>query len=238
MRLGIPVTVLLFACTVILSSQHAEASQPIKGVTVTIEKTCQLSKSCLTYTDIKHLDNSPKQIGELITKNGKTYRAYDAKQDNPEWLRFIGKTFTIIDAPPKINERLHTITITNQLPQYIMPSQYKVTEVKSGDAKPTTSTRTYSHSWYVDRLCHNAIITAKDWKVLLPAMIDHLNSGCKTTMPYPNTTNDVKDLTKHDISTSYKAKEQKWLDQIKKDCLKQRNACIDLKQPTRAGLKA
>ncbi len=235
MRLGLSITII--ACTIILSTIQAEAAQPIKGVAVTIEKTCQLSKNCVTYADLAPYDNSPKQIGELVTKNGVTKRMYTPIQDNPEWLRFIGKSFVIIDAPPKIADRVHQITITSDLKQYHMPSQYTVKEVKNNDAKPTTSVRQYSHSWYVDRMCHNGTITSKDWKTLLPAMIDHLNSGCKTPMPYSNISQDIKPITKTPIGTSYKYKHDTWLETIKKDCTKQRNACTDLKQPTRAGLK-
>lgn len=219
-----------------MSSQHAEAAQPIKGIAIYIDKTTQISKK-VTYTDLKDYDNSPKEIGQLITKNGITKRIYTDKQNNSEWLRFSDKPIIVVDAPGNVANKLKTMTIASQLPEFLRPDQYKVTEFKSGDAKAVKSIRMTSHSWYVDSRCRDGIITAHDWKVLLPAMIQYLNSDCTGSMPYNNTKSDIKLLTKHDISTSYKYKDEKWLDIIKKDCLQKRNSCTDLKQPTRAGLK-
>lgn len=230
--------ILIMTCTIVITFHYAEAAyNPIKAVGVYVDRTCQLSSTCVSYTDLKYLDNSPRTIGELETKNGITKRVYTPKQNNAEWLRFSGLEFVVVDPPSNIAGRIKLITISTDLKQFIKSDQYSVKEYNNTNMKAQLTVRNYSHSWSVDKGCYQAIITGKDWKVLLPAMIEHLRSDCTQPMPYSNISQDIKPITKHDISTSYKSKFDKWESQIKKDCTKQRNACTDLKQPTRAGLK-
>lgn len=241
MRLGIALLVITIIIPLNAAPYHAEAA-PITAVGIYIEKPCQLSKNCVSYNTIKSFDTTPKKIfGELVTKGMETKRVYTAKQNNPEWLRFYNFSI-IVDPPSKVAERIKMITIKTQLDQFIIPGQYTVKEYNHTnhnatiDAKPTQSVRYYSHSWNVDKRCTEAQISGKNWKTLLPNMIEHLKSDCKTPMPTDNITADIKPYTKHDISKSYKAKDQKWRDQIIKECTKSRNACMDLQQPTRGGL--
>lgn len=237
MRLGILVVIL--ACTISLLVNNAEAAKPnIKAVGIWIERSCQMSEKCVQYSDIKYLDNSPRSIGELVTKNGITKRISTPIQNNVEWLRYSQMDFTVIDPPGNFNSRIKSITIVSNLDQFIQPSQYKVTELSTNpEIKPTSSVRYYSHGWKVDSSCYTASVDGTQWKTLLEPMIKYLQSNCTTEMPYSNIKADIKPLTKQDLSSSYKAKDQKWRDYIKENCIKSRNACTTLEQPTRAGLK-
>lgn len=238
-RLGVIIATIL---TVVLShaitATTAEAAQPLRVTSIIIEKSCQLSSNCVSYSDIKFLDNSPKTVGVLDVKG---VRHYTPKQDNIEWLRFYNYSMVLVNAPPKITDKSKTITIKTQLDMFFKPTQYTVKEYNSTnynatrDAKPTQSVRSFSHSWDVDPSCRNAVISGKEWQTLLPQIISYLDSGC-TEKIQSNVSQEIKPITKTPLITSYKYKQQLWLDIIKKDCLQKRNACTDLKQPTRGGL--
>lgn len=213
------------------------ANYKIDSIGITIEKSCLLSVHCTNYTEIKNLDNSPKTIGSLVKKGDDYYRIYTPKQNNPEWLRF-GGPYLIVDPPGNIIPRIKMIHIVSQLEEFHGVGQYVVKEHNvTNDAKPTKSVRVYSSVRFVDEHCKEATISSRNLLYVLRDTIDFMRSGCDPHNTMIKTTfEDIKPLTKHDLSTSYKAKDQKWRDYIIKECLKSRNACTDLKQPTRGGL--
>lgn len=241
MQLGL---ILLLSTIVAISilTQQAEAAQSYKGkaIGIIIEKSCLISSKCLNYKDIVNLDNSnPVYAGKFTEKKGDLVRNCTSKQNNHQWLQF-EKNFTImVDPCLKFQNQIQTISIVTKLDEYHILGQEKVVEAKSTpDAKATMKVRTYSKDRYVDSTCTHSIITAKNWKVILPDTVNYLRSGCN-----PNYTKistivlDVKQLATHDISTSYKWKLQEQYDYIKKNCLHKRNACTEIPLATRAGLK-
>lgn len=237
MRLGFIVTI----TTIIIcaATTNAEAA-PSNDIGIHIEKSCQLSEKCVSYFDIRHLDTSPKTIGKLVTNGENTKRVYTPVQNNHEWLRFYNQSLVIVDPPPKIADRIKMITIKTQLDQFIKPAQHTVKEYNNTnynatkDPKPTKSVRVFSHSYDVNS-CYIAIISGKEWRTLLPDMIRHLQSNCSIPMEKSNITQDIKPLTKHNLSTSYKWKHDNWLKQIQ-ECGKVKGGCSTIKQPTRGGL--
>lgn len=209
--------------------QNVDAAK-IDAIGITISKSCQLSERCVSYKDIKYLDNSPSMIGKL---NHDGIRKSTPKQDNPEWLRFAGKNQTIIitDPPAKVFNYIKQIEIVSELKQYFSHGQYRITEYnQTKDMKPTHILREYHQMRWVDDHCTRAVISAQNWKPLLEDTINYLKSKCQDTM-IDTLVKDIKPLTKHKISDSYKYKLEKWQDHIKKNCLKTRNACTDLAQP-------
>lgn len=241
--------VLLSLCLIFgLTSYHAEAAPfsanhtKIDAIGISISKSCLLSDICATYKKIHKLDNAPPTIGKLVEKDGTISRKYTTLNNNAEWLRFYNGVI-VVDPPPNIIPRIKMIHIVPQLDVYIAPGQYKLTSYNASnynattDAAPTQNVRVSSHTRYVNDNCREATITAKDLKTVLIDTIKYMQHNCDPNHTKLKTTTDtITPKTKHDVSTSYKSKAAKWLDTIKQDCLKKRNACTNLQQPTRGGL--
>lgn len=236
MRLGI--ILLIISCLTIPICAEA-ATYKGKAVGIIIEKSCLSSDKCLKYSDIIQYDNTdPVYMGGFIEKDGDIARHSNSKQNNYKWLDYEKNYTIIVDPPLKFYNQIPLITILSKLDEYHDSGQYQVKEYKTiPDAKATKKIRYYSHTRYVDSGCNNAFITAKDWHKVLNDTIQYLKSGCDPSKTKIKTIANVTDaLTKHDISTSYKWKDQKWRDQIIQQCTKARNSCTNLVQPTRAGL--
>lgn len=213
------------------------ADYKIDSIGIIIERSCLLSDHCADNQDIMYLDNSPQSIGKLAKKGNDYTRIYTAKQNNAEWLRF-GGPYVIVDPPGNIIPRIKIIHIVSQLDEFHDVGQRTVKEYNSNEgAKPVSNVRLYSSTRHMDEHCREATITTKNLPYVLRDTIDYMRSGCDPHNTMIKTTfEDIKPLTKHDLSTSYKSKDQKWRDYIIKECIKSRNACTDLKQPTRGGL--
>ena len=202
-----------------------------KVLGIIISKACLLSSNCLKYNDIKDFDNSnPTMTGQLVLKNGDYYRKATSNQNNYKWLEYSKNYTVIVDPPLKFYAQVPIITIVTSLDEYHLEGQMGVHEYKvQTDAKANSSIRSYSHTRYVDSTCTNAIITAKDWKKVLPDTIDYLRNSCDPKHTTLTTiTNDVKPLTKHDLATSNKWKLDEFYAKVLKECTKARNACTEI----------
>ncbi len=196
------------------------------------------SDLCPSYQDLMIFDNSiPAYSGEFKEVNG-FYKRMPPKLPNSMGFYQYDPTFRIFVDPPKV-ANLPLITIETKLTEYHISGQLKVNEIKDyslKDSKATKSARSYSHTWYVDSTCSYGTVTARDWKTVLPAVINYMKADCD-----PNKINigniglDIKDLTAHDITTSAKWKLDKLYETIKRDCLKEYGKCNTIQQATRAG---
>lgn len=225
----------------LLSLPNAQAAESYKGkaVGVIIEKSCLLSEKCLKYKDIVTLDNSNQKYSGEFIPNGNDIKRKNVSFPNPlGFYRFDNDFRVFVDPPQAAKVKLPLIEIRTKLDQFFIQGQSKITELKiNNETKATDKVRTFSHTRYVDSTCTNAIITAKNWKTVLPDTINYLRNGCDPSQTKINTlTYEVTPLVKHDISTSYKWKYEKWQAEIIKNCLKQRNSCQESNQPTRGGL--
>ena len=224
-------TIVIPAITTMTTIPSAEgATTSLNSIGITISKSCLMSDHCLKYRNIMYLDNSnKKQLGFFVEKNGDYSRQYTPRQNNAEWLRFSDQN-VIVDPPSKVADRIRIIYVVPQLDEYHDTGQYVVKESKvTSDAKATQAVRVYSTNRSVDSHCNKAIITAKDWLVILPDTISYLQHDCDPKFTKIKTTVEIKTpITKHDISTSTKYKLDKFYDMVKQDCTKSRNACTTL----------
>lgn len=233
LRLGLVYLTLVIALISCQTVQAEAAPYSFKGtaIGIIISKSCQISPTCLKYADIIDLDSSdPTYTGKFVMKNGDYSRQATSKQNNYKWLEFSPKFTVLIDPPLKFRDQIPLITIVPSLDEYHLEGQMAVHEYKPlSEAKSTQSIRSFSHTRYVDSTCTNAIITAKDWKKVLPDTIDYLRNGCDPKHTSINTiTNDIKNLTKHDLATTNKNKLDKFYAHVLKECTKARNACTSI----------
>lgn len=211
---------------------HSEAtSYKGKVVGIIISKSCLMSDHCLKYKDIKDLDNSnPIFTGKLIEKNGDIKRQATSNQNNYRWLDFTHDYTIMIDPPFKFYNQIPLIEIVSSLDEYHGKGQMAVTEYKeTKDAKATAAIRSYSHTRYVDSTCTNAVITAKDWKRVLPDTIDYMRHNCDPKHTQLKTiSTEATTLYKHDLATSSKWKLDKFYEEVKSKCTKARNVCTEI----------
>lgn len=235
--------VLIAICAVVVlaipdHTDTAEAApQTKKKIGIVIEKSCLLSDKCLNYSDIIHLDRSNKQVsGDFVLKDGDYARQCSKYQSSMAWYDVMQKDKLVLFVDPCFSQRTYipTITIVSKLDHFESKSQKKITELKqSNDTKATYDTRSYSHTRYVDSKCNSATIGySTNWKNILIDTINYLSHECHPdhTKITTNST-ETRPLTKHKLSESYKWQHDKWLEQIKKECLQKRNSCQDLRQP-------
>lgn len=232
------VLITVFVVLAVLPYRESEAARIIG---ISIDSVCLKSSTCVDYRDIISYDNSSKQFsGKFIEKNGDYTRKCTGIKSSLSYYSFDKPDKLRILVDPCYEQRnfIPLITIVSRLDQYHGAGQMKLVEIKpTNETKALALQRSYSVDRWVDATCDNAVISGKKWQALLPDTIQLLKHDCDARYTKFNTNQtETIPLTKHDISTSYKAKDQKWRDQIKQDCLKARNACTELKQPTRGGL--
>jgi hypothetical protein len=222
-----------------LPSAFAADSYKGKALGIVIEKSCLLSEKCLKYKDILYLDNSNQKYSGSFISTGNDVKRQSVIFPNPlGFYRYDTDFLIFVDPPQAAKVKLPLIEIKTKLDEFHIQGQKKVTEYKqNNETKATEKIRTFSHTRYVDSTCTNAIITAKNWKIVLEDTIDYLRHNCSTDYTKLKTIEmEVTKLAKHDISTSYKWKYEAWKKQITEKCLRERNACQELNQPTRGGL--
>lgn len=223
---------IILSISIILPSIYAEESYKGKGITITISKSCLMNgDKCLTYDKIKAYDNSDEKItGKIITKAGKTYREPTKFQNSYRFYNYDNQFRLIIDPPAQYDAHFQTIEIIPKLDSYYLKSQMRVNELKyADDMKATKSVRIMSTDRYVDSTCTHAVISAKNWKILLPDTINYLKNNCDPKSTSINTVKSVvKDLVQHDIGTSAKWKYDDFSKTVKDICSKQYGVCKDV----------
>ena len=237
MRLVWLVSIIIGAIIITQTIPPGEGASIYKdnGVGISIEKTL-LKSGKISYHDIITYDNSSKKYsGEFKDIKGEYRRDVVPQRDNISPYTNSKKFYVIVDPPSSVQLRFPLITIVSNLGAYHTQEQMKVNELKVGDAKATKLIILSSHSRWTDERCREAKISYQNWQTLLPDTITYLKSGCTIT-GIDTISETYQPITKHDIKTSYKYKDQNWRDHIKQNCTKARNACTALGQPTRGGL--
>lgn len=243
MRLGHAIIIATFIVIMTAQTNHtAEAApQTQKIIGIQISQTCLKSQSCLDYSDIIYLDRTNKKISGEFVKSGDDIKrkCTTVKNSISYYSTMAPKNLTLIVDPCFQDATfIPMIIIQPRLDTYLLPDHMQVKEIgNSTERKPTQVSIKTSHTRWVDSRCDEAVITAKDWKRVLIDTINYLSHDCSLDHTKIKTTaEELRPITKHDISTSYKSKDAKWQAEIKSKCLQSRNACTDLKQPTRGGL--
>lgn len=231
MKILILILVLAF---VIGANLHADAVQSLKGkaVGVLIEKPLIMSGK-LRYADLISFDNSSKVYsGGFIAGSYHDIKREKSKYENNLGYYQYNKKFTIFIDPPRLaSTQMPLITIVSNLDEFHDTGQYKITENKTihNDIKAQVSKRTYSTARFVDEGCFNAIISWKNWQVILPDTIQYMTHDCDPKFTKINTIiSEYQPITKHDLATSSKYKLDSFYDIVKKDCVQKRNACTEI----------
>lgn len=217
----------------------AGAVEYVRGVGVYIDRVCLASPNCVDYSDVIPYDNSStRHSGAFVEKNGDLVRKSAKYQNSFAYYKGMSKFTVFVDPPQGVRAAVPIITIVSKLDHYTLPQNMSLKEKGNTTiAKATQAVSITFKDRYVNKICTEAIISAKNWRVLLPDTISYMASGCDPAHTKIDTIMvSYKNLTKHDITTSSKYKLEKWQQQIKKECLQKRNACTDIRQPTRGGL--
>ena len=191
---------------------QAEARKNIEDIGIALDRTClalikaEMKTNCPTYEDILMIypDTSNKRIsGDFIFKDGLLQR------ENPKYNNHLNaytyeKPMTWIDPPSDTSDRIKLIIIANKLPLYMISNS----NIKKNN------TLVFGVDRFVDSKCHNAIISAEKWNLLLNDTIMYLQSGCIKT----NFDSLVKIYQKpmdHDPKSSAWYKYKQWLESAK-----------------------
>lgn len=231
LKLTIILLITILSTPTILQSEAAQTNYKGKTVGIVISKSCLMSTNCLNYSDIIHLDNSnPIYTGKFVEKDGDIVRKATSNQNNYKWLDFEKDFIIMVDPPLGMKTKIPLIEIIPQLDEYHLPGQMEIIEAKSApDRTATQNIRAYAKNRYVDSSCTNAIITAKNWQVILPDTINYLRHDCDANQTQVQIVAvQLLQKTQHDITTSQKYKDEKQRAWIVANCLKSFGACPEL----------
>ena len=216
----IAITLILAAA---LISSHTGAGAA-SFISIIPSEACRASPNCPSISALaaKYDTSDRKKSGDFVLKKGEWVR--EKPQLKNHWLFYQNQT-VFIDPDREVLKRSKQIVIEPPVHMW-----YKLEK----DKKITNNTFTDYHNRFIDS-CSFARIAYDPF--LLNDTVNYLKSDCKVKSEYDEKKVTKKPYTKQDISTSYKWKDAKWREQVIKECTKARNACQDLVQPTRAGLK-
>ena len=217
------VTITLILAAALVSS-HSQSAGAATFVSITLSDACKKSPNCPSILELadKYDTTDRKKSGDFAKKGDGWARAKPPIKNH--WLFYKNNTVFV---EPGYDVLVRSKQIIVEPPVHMW---YKLDK----DKKIKDNTFIDYHNRYIDS-CSLARISYDPF--LLEDTINYLLGDCKVKSGYNEKKVTKKPYTKHDISTSYKWKDQKWREQVIKECLKSRNACTDLGQPTRAGLK-
>ena len=196
--------------------------------------------TCPSYSNLRKFDSSDEKIsGKFKVVNGFLERQEPPLKESWQQYKHDKLDRVIIDPPLGMSSRYPLIVIESnfdtflqvqsmtQKQEYVMLNQTRLPDAwgRSGNYTELVRTinipvadnagsRTYFKDVFVER-CHDAIINADKWQILLPLVIDHLNNGCISNLD--NTYQVMQNYTIHDISTTGKWKLDQWKQQISRE---------------------
>ncbi len=241
------IILLSLICTfslIFIPSEAAQESYKGKAIGIILSKSCLaliksgMNSTCPGYDRLMSLDNSNQKFsGKFVLKDGILQRGTPSYLKSDLTAYRYNSTFFIFVDPPKTSKNLlPLITIEASLPEFHMTDQYAITEIKESnliDAKATKTQRLYFKDRWVDRGCVNASISSKGGMELLVDTINYMKQDCN-----PNYTNiktlfaEIRNVTTHDISGTYKWKLDKQYQYIKDNCLSKEGSCKTISQAT------
>ena len=182
----------------------------VQTVGIMLSNTCiamlknNLTTNCPSYETLMSFnwDTSKSQSGSFVFKNGYYHRDTPLVKNDYK-LYSLNDYNIIMDPSPSMIQHIKTITISQNLESYLLPS----------DLVKVNNTRTIHKDRYVDS-CTHGIISADTWQQTLSDTIQYLRGGCTTTLLGVV---DAKqdETTIQDISTSSKYKHDQWIKEIK-----------------------
>lgn len=183
-----------------------------KVIGIELSKTCQIMiinnfpTDCPTYQDLQDLDTSRVESGVFGYHDGFYQRGQPLVKNDHRLYDFEKEFVIVVNPSGNLASRIKMITIENSLDNYFLPYDF----VKKDH------TRTVNHDRYVDS-CKNAVISASEWKGLLPDTIHYLRTGCTVT-GYDSVEKITDPITNIDITTSPFYQYTLWLDDTKQKC--------------------
>ena len=199
-----------------------ESAQSLVGleriIGVDTSKTCKtiikngFDSTCPSIEDLIQLDTSNPLSGKFGMYDGVFQRGKPLVKNDHELYRFDADFGIILNPSSNVANRIKMIIIEPSLTTYLNPI----------DMVKMNNTRTVNHDRYVHN-CENAVITADNWKFLLPDTIHYLRTGCTVTQF--NSVETINDpVTEIDISTS-----RHWQDarKLESDMIKCKELCFE-----------
>lgn len=191
-------------------------SDGLRGLThfigVDLSGTCKImlkngfTTDCPDMSELLQLDNSNPLSGKFGMHDGLFQRGMPLVKNDHELYRFDEDFGIIVNPSPNLASRIKMIVIEPSLDTYVLPS----------DMTKTDNTRTVNHQRYVHD-CKSAVITAGNWKFLLPDTIHYLRTGCTIT-EFDEVEAIDDPVTEIDISSSRHWQEAQALEQNKIRC--------------------
>lgn len=185
---------------------------------ITLSKTCitmiknNITNNCPNYEDIMVLfpDTSNQDIsGKFIYDDGFYQRDNTNFKSHFEFYTYEPHT-TWIDPPGDIVGGIPTITIEPRLNEYLIPESNRL----------ENNTLTVGTSIWVDPLCYRATIGADSWILEMGHLMQYIDHNCDEEFKnFKDTKNITFKKSYQDITTSYKYKLDKWIEESKIKCL-------------------
>jgi len=193
--------------------QSIDISKLEKFIGVRLSNTCvTLIKNnidvCPTYEELYQLDSSNESVsGKFLIDDGYYHRDSAKFKNSWEWYKYDNTPRIMIDPPAGMEKKIKMITIQPRLETYFLADDHKVDE----------NTRTYHYGRYIDR-CHDATMSADNWKSILPDTIYTMRIGC-TISQFDNSFSEILSVTEIDIASTNYWKYKTWLEDTKAKCL-------------------
>lgn len=221
--IGIMFVLLLFPSG--LDIAEAVSNQGLnKSIGIAYSKTCKImiennfTHNCPMPKDLYTLDTSNQKIsggfifeGDWIEREEPPienhFRFYDYEND---WNIFF-------EPPGDMRERIRMIYIENNFEKYFLPSKSFLLN---------NGTLSYGLDRYADSSCRNITIGTNNFNVLFPDTLQYVRSGCDENKTYYDTLFKVHyEKSFQDITTSQKYKDEKRLEYILENCIKEYGKC-------------
>lgn len=200
-----------------IGSANAELKSASPQYGVALSKNCvtmltnNMKTNCPTYDQILQVfpDNTnPKISGDFKKIDGITQREKPPVKNNWFWYYHAKNATFWVDPPSEVRNRINMIIIEASLPEY-----------KTKDSKKMDDYNiSFGKDLYIGAKCKESRITAANWLVLLPDVLNVAKNNCDTSLLKWNGTT-VKTFTKsfQDISTSSKYQDEKYKQDAKKN---------------------
>ena len=199
---------------------YAELKSASPQYGVALSKNCvtmltnNMKTNCPTYDQILNVfpDNTNKKIsGDFKKIDGITQREKPPVPNNWFWYYHAKNATFWVDPPSEVRNRINMIIIEASLPEY-----------KTKDSKSMNDYNiSFGKDLYIGSNCKESRITAANWLILLPDVLNVAKNNCDLSLLKWNGTT-VKTFTKsfQDRSTSAKYQDEKYKQDAKKNYTK------------------
>jgi|CXWL01.1.fsa_nt_gi hypothetical protein len=202
-------------------SAYAELKSDSPQYGVALSKNCvtmlinHMKTNCPTYDQILKIfpDNTnPKISGDFKKIDGITQREKSPVKNNWFWYYHRNYTTFWVDPPSEVRPRINMIIIESSLPEYKTKDSLKMDDYSISFGKDL----------YIGPNCKESRITAANWLILLPDMLNVAKNNCDTSLLKWKNGTVTKQFEKsfQDRSTSAKYQDEKYKQDAKKNYTK------------------